>query len=64
MNPNRLKFRRVAKPAPVAEESNNDAYNLADLAWGELTKLAREMGVFKVGMKRHEVEASITEAAI
>ncbi len=32
--------------------------DLATMAWGELTKLARERGVYKVGMTRAQVEAA------
>ncbi len=57
MNPNKLKFRRIAAAEPDKVKEVPDV-GLASLKWGELTKLAREKGVFKVGMSRAQVEAA------
>ena len=56
MNPNKLKFRRIA--AAEQDKVKEVPVSLASLKWGELTKLAREKGVFKVGMSREQVEAA------
>ena len=58
MNPNKLKFRRMAKqsgPVTVAKASE-----LSVMAWGELFNLARDRGVFRVGMNRAAVEAALS----
>ena len=59
MNPNMMKYRRIGRVLPVAETVTN----LADMPWKELTALGRKKGVFKVGMKRADVEAAIADVA-
>jgi hypothetical protein len=63
MNPNMMKFRRspnfVVDEVPTAPAP---ALDLSSMSWGELTKLGREHGVFKVGMKRAAVEAEVKKA--
>ena len=61
MNPNRLKFRR-ASGVVVNEAPAGPVLNVSAMYWGELTKLGREHGVFKVGMKRAAVEAEVKKA--
>ena len=58
MNPNRMKFRRTANVV-VDEVPAAPAVNFSAMPWGELTKLGLERGVYKVGMKRTEVEAAL-----
>ena len=59
MNPNKLKFRRIAAVEP--DKVKKVPVSLASLKWGELTKLAREKGVFRVGMKRADVEEALSQ---
>ena len=56
-----MKFRR--SPNFVVDEvPTAPALDLSSMSWGELTKLGREHGVFKVGMKRAAVEAEVKKA--
>ena len=58
MNPNMMKFRR--SPNFVVDEvPTAPALDLSSMSWGELTKLGLERGIYKVGMKRAEVEAAL-----
>ena len=56
MNPNKLKFRRSRKAIQKVQAIDK---GFSDLSWGQLTKMAREAGVFKVGMTREKVEAAL-----
>ena len=63
MNPNRLKFRRTAssagKAVAVVRLPDVGAVFMA-MSWGDLRKLAIDRGLYRVGMKRSEVEAALS----